>query len=323
MKCPKCRYNQRARCGMKCDRCGYEFVFNPKDPATRGLTDGKFEACIRAASQNGTTYFTRNQLYAVFCRRMRGSPAGAAIGAVVALAAAAVFAAMELWPFGFMAGILGVGLLFSAMESAMRKYTPQQFDRLLDTWLSSGRTIDRLIEKPSLHDPPPEWSEPDIYDYGVERLLIVERDILVDLFVKNGVHAEQRMLVLSESGYPEYLLPVARRLLEEQPDLVVFLLHDATEHGVMMQERVLASGLLPLSQHPIVDLGLFPSDFRKLKRTNQFDPDNKKRALPVDAMMLPFMTLGLAAAMAEGTTLGTLIEQQQERVADASTISFG
>ncbi len=121
------------------------------------------------------------------------------------------------------------------------------------------------------------------------------------------------MLVLSESGYPNYLLPMARRLLTEQPDLPVFLLHDATTHGAAMEGRVLANGRLPLDGHPVTDIGMFSTDFQKLKRTKGFDPDNKHRALPVDAMMLPFMTMGLEVAMVEGMTFSSMIEQHHKR----------
>lgn len=323
MKCPKCSHNHGVKYGMTCGGCGYEFAFSPKDRTTSGLTDGRFEACIRTASQNGTTYFTRNQLYAVFCRRMSGSPGKQMGCGLIVLVIAGVLAMTGVWPFAIIAGLMGLVIFFGGVQTSRRKFTPQHFDGLLDTWLSGGRPIDRLIEEPSLHDPPPDWSEPDIYDYGVERILIVEHDILVDLFVKNGVHAEQRMLVLSETGYPEYLLPVARRLLDEQPSLSVFLLHDATTHGAAMEERVLASGLLPLGSHQITDLGMFPMDFQKLKRTKRFDPDNSHRALPVDAMMLPFMTMGIGAAMAEGVPLGTMIQQQQERGTDGGSSDFG
>lgn len=317
MKCPTCGHNQKVKYGLACGGCGYRFVFNPKEPATRGLTDGKFDACIRAASQNETLYFTRNQLQAAYCRRMSGSPLKQIGCGIVALVFAAVLATTEVWPVVIISGLVGLGFVAAGIQASRRKITPRHFDMLLDRWLSGGRTIDRLLEEPALHDPPPQWSEPDIYDYGVERLLIVERDILVDLFVMNGVHAEQRMLVVSETGYPDYLMPVARRLLEEQPDLPVFLLHDATVHGVAMAERMRVSDVLPLEGRTVTDLGMFPTDFQMLNRTKRFDPDNTHRALPVDAMMLPFMTMGLGAAMTEGMTLGAMIEQQHRSTTSA------
>ena len=276
MKCPECSNNQKVKDGMKCSQCGYSFTFNPKEYATSGMTDGKFMACLRAASQNNTKWFTENQLYAALCRRR----------------------AKSIFP-SFIADLF------------KPKTRPDYLTELLRRWESGGKKMENWIPKPSLHEPPPEWSEPDIYDYGVERILVVERDILVDWFVKNGVHAEQRMLVLAESGYPQYLLPVARRLLEEQPNLPVFLLHDATAQGSGMKDRLLAGGLLPLEGRQVTDLGMFPTDFRQLKQTRYFDPDDTQRALPVDAMMLPFFAMGLEMAMAEQMTFETMMAEQQ------------
>ena len=319
MKCPQCSRNHRLRRhGMKCRYCHYHFCFNPKAQGTRRLTDGKFLACVRAASQNDTTYFTRNQLYAVYCRRLRKSPVTSLVigGVLLMVAAGTYFIARhdnpEVRGVDYVLGVAGIIVIGFGQYIARQGIPRQYFDFVLGRWLGHGRKLDRLLEQPSLHEPPPEWNELDIYDYGVERLLIVEHDLLVDLFVKNGVHAEQRMLVISESGYPDYLMEVARRLLDEQPDLPVFLLHDATAHGTAMQERLLSSGMLPVESHPLVDLGMRPLDFRKLKRTKQFDRANSNRDLPVDALLLPFMTMGLGIAMTEQMAFSEIIEGQDE-----------
>lgn len=311
MKCPECGYNQRAKLGPTCGECSYEFVFNPKESATKGLTDEKFAACIRNANQNGTAYFTRNQLYAVCCRKLYDSPLkkiGCGIAFLIVASVLGILDTGFLDVFVTVAALIYIG---AGIYAAFRKFTPADFDILFDKWRSAGKPIKNLIEEPSLHQPPPEWNEPDIYDYGVERLLIVERDILVDLLVRNGQHAEQRMLVISETGYPDYLLPVARRLLEEQPSLPVFLLHDANAHGAGMEERVIASSFLPLDRKNITDLGMYPEDFQKLKRTSRYDPGNASRSLPVDALAMPFLATGLATAMSEGIAFQTMLAQQE------------
>jgi hypothetical protein len=314
MKCPECGYDQKVKYGLKCGGCGYEFLFNPKESKTRGMTDGKFLACLQLASQNGTMCFTENQLYAAFCRKLTPSNWPVRLLGLVLVAIGGIFAFEGSKTAGLFMLLFGAILVAATFGKTVAKQTVgrSRFQDSLSHWRAAGRPIERLIEHPSLHEPPPEWSESDIYDYGVERILIVERDILVDLLVKNGVHAEQRMLVLAESGYPAYLQPLARRLLQERPDLPLFLLHDATTHGADMEKRVLAGGMLPIDEHPITDLGMIPADFQKLKRTKLFDPENKERALPVDAMMLPFLTLGLGAAMTEGMAFSTMLERQHQ-----------
>lgn len=325
MKCPECSYDQKAKYGLKCDGCGYEFTFNPKDPETPGFTDGKFKACLRAASQNDTKYYTENQLYAVYCRREAPNTLPFMILATLLLIVGGCLGFTPFPYFGLAPAAFGVIILLDTLRNIIgnKRLNRDHFQTLLNKWRENGHKTDRMIMEPALHDPPPEWNETDIYDYGVERLLIVEHDILVDLLVKNEVHADQRMLVLSETGYPGYLLPLARRLLEERLDLPVFLLHDATDHGIEMEQRLTASRMLPLDGHPVTDLGMHPADFQKLKRTKHYASNDKTRALPVDAMLLPFLTAGLGTAMAQDISLGNLIQASNKGSAYDGGFDFG
>ena len=306
MKCPECGYNQKVKHGLTCGRCNYTFCFNPK---TSGMTDRKFSVCIRSASQGGTQWFTENQLYAALCRRISGPQwrlafAGLFVGLLLGIYLAPSIAGVVVYTIvGTIAGAIAGYFIRSTVDRFF-------FDERLKQWKSHGKSIDKLLSEPSLLEPPPEWTEPDIYDYGVEHILIVERDILVDLFVRNGFHAERRMLVLSESGYPSYLVPVARKLIEERSDLPVFLLHDATAHGAAMEQRIRAGDLLPLRDHPVTDFGLFPVDFKRLKHTKYFDVANQERSLPVDVLMYPFLVMALGSAFTNGGTFSTLLPQQ-------------
>ena len=322
MKCPKCSYDQKAKLGLKCGGCGYRFTFNPK--TTPGLTDGKFLGCIQSASQNDTVWFTENQLYSVFLRKSPRAVGCAMVLGVLLLIGGCVLAFKGSGMAGIPLVVIAVGLIIFSLKNPQGPgVSLAKFKRHLDRWRKDDKPIGKLLQEPSLHEPPPEWDEPDIYDYGVERILIVERDILVDMFVKNGLHAEQRMLVVAESGYPDYLVPVAERLLNERKDLPVFLLHDATLHGIEMEERVLESGILPIAGHPLTDLGMFPKDFRKLSRTQHFDPKNEDRSLPADAMMLPFLTMGLGAAMLGGIAFSAMLEEEGRRSMVSGGMDFG
>ncbi len=318
MKCPECGYNQKVKYGLTCGHCNYTFCFNPKESGPLKVTDGKFRACIKSASQQGTQWFTENQLYAAFCRRMSRPrwkfvligliPIAVAVALILEDEDAADPSALGLFAGGVVLTIVLAIACYFTRPAVERRF----FDGCLKAWKVKGKLGEGpgLLTKPSLNKPPPEWTEPDIYDYGVEHILIVERDILVDLFVKNGFHADRRMLVLSESGYPSYLAPVARKLMEERSDLPVFLLHDATAHGVEMEQRIRAGDLLPLRDHPVTDLGLFPADFKRLKRTKSFDAANRERSLPADALLFPFLVMGMGHAFTHGGTFSTLLAQQ-------------
>lgn len=319
MQCPECSYNQHARQGLTCSNCGYVFTFNPKHPGK--LTDGKFLAMIRVASQNDTRYYTQNQLYGVYCRRVPDPRWGCGIAAGLALLLG-ILLANFLWAAMFL--LVGMALAMFLLLSFMRPdvKSPEDFDAWVRSWLQAGKPLTRMLREPGLHEPPPDWSEPDIYDYGAERILIVERDLLVDLFVRNEEHAEHRMLVMAESGYPQYLLPLAQRLLAQRSDLPVFLLHDATTWGREMPARVQREQRFPLRAHPLIDLGFTPEDFRRLKPVERYAPRRGARDLPVDALPGSRLRTGLTLALEQQVPLADLLYDDQ-RLQGADSGNFG
>jgi hypothetical protein len=54
--------------------------------------------------------------------------------------------------------------------------------------------------------------------------LLIDEEVIVDVLVAYGFHTESRMLVMAETGYPDYLLAHAVRLMRDQPELPVYLL---------------------------------------------------------------------------------------------------
>lgn len=322
MKCPECAYHQQVSKGMKCAKCGYRFYLNPKEPKSYGMTDGRFLAAIRSAGQNGTAYFTKNQLYAAYCRQQKVSRTPTIIGIIIATVVAILLWVSIPGPLALLPAFLAFILLFPLFSSP-HTVPLQSFLSLIERWLNVGKPIDNLIQGPALHQPPPEWNENDIYDYGVERILIVQHDELVDLMVLNNAHAEQSMLVISESGYPQYLLPHAKRLLQERADLPIYLLHDADSVGRSMHSRIGRLNL-PIDNHPVIDLGMSAEDFKRLKRTHTFDQKSRGRELPVDALATPFLLTGLGACFATQTTMSALLaEHARESAVASSSSSFG
>jgi hypothetical protein len=206
-------------------------------------------------------------------------------------------------------GIVGLVLILVALVSYVKPPPPfDRFNALVQRWLQK-RDLPRLIQAPSLHQPPPQWQEQDIYDYGVERILVVERDILVDWFVLNNFHAQERTLVIAESGYPSYLKPVAERMLQENPNLPIYLLHDAGADGENMATRIARKPLL--ARHTAVDLGLFPNDVKALKRMNFMRLAREDYRMPVDYLPYAVIAPAVGAAMAGNITLAELIAATQ------------
>ena len=333
MKCPKCAHNQLVKDGLRCGKCGYPFAFNRK---VDGITDGKFLALLRTASKDDAHYFTYNQLYAAHCKRAGkytgdvGCGAGC-LGIVLGLGAlnAIGMGAYMLWddaadmadaaagwnpgivllPAGLLLGVLALFLLVRALSTPPERRPNDQLDEWLERWLRL-RPIEKLVRKPSLaQEPGLPYRERDLHDYGVEKLLIVDDDLLVDLFVKNGLHAEHRALVLSESGYPEYLLPTARRLLEERSDLPIVALHGSTANGVAMVSRLAHSTIFPLQGRQIFDAGLSPMQVPGIRALDPVAPKTMQNAVPVDYLPYGSLAAGVGGALATGLLLSTAIAQ--------------
>ena len=322
MKCPSCGGSHKRAYGMSCGSCGYVFKLDPK---VEGKGDGYFLALIRKASSNDTYYFTPTQLYAAYCRKEMKSPLWPfvitgvfLIGAVVLTIAEGVVFALALLAIAVIALLVG---LYRALRSPP---DPNKLRQLITKWLDRGGEIEKLVNEPALHQPPPKWPESDIYDYGVERILVVQHDLLVDLFVRNGFHSQERAIVLSESGYPSYIVPLAQKAIGQNPNLTIFLLHDSTADGQLMEERLRNSGLLPLDKVTLIDLGLSPDDVKRLKRLRPLRPASVNYELAVDTLNYQMLAVGISACLVSGVALASLLEQQAAQgAAYESSTSFG
>jgi hypothetical protein len=264
---------------------------------------------------------TKSNLQPVGCAGVVLLFAGAALFvAGLATEITALYAGLLPAMFGIL--LIIVGRKTTQLSPAKTLAPPdQKLREWVRKWEAAGRPIPRLLRAPTLDRAPGPYREKDIYDYGVEKILIVQHDILVDLFVKNNLHAEQRALVLSERGYPGYLLPVAQRLLAERPDLPVVLLHDSTPEGVSMMARMLASSVLPLAGRKLVDAGITPRSVSSIKSLAPTLPGNHGNAVPVDYLPFGALAGGLAGMAAAGLLLPAAIahaEALQQRPPYAS-----
>lgn len=308
MKCPQCQSKQKHSQGMNCVSCGYQYVINPKTSGS--LSDNKLQVLASNVSGNGTYHFTYHQLLGYFLRRtLAEKRRGSVILAVICVVAVPIMWVVDLRFCMVVPIIVFLGSMLSLWgrlpvakpDVALRV----QMDKALDDWKAAGRELEKMITKPTLHEPPPDWPDRDVYDYGVERILVVEHDLLVDLFVLNGFHTLHNALVIAESGYPDYLLPRLQQLLQERADLPVYLLHDATPDGVAMQDRIHSATDLPFGEHPIVDLGLMPQDVAMIQSLRWTKHTSfPQMGLPVDLM--PYATLAAIAgdAIDTGQPLG-------------------
>ncbi len=120
----------------------------------------------------------------------------------------------------------------------------------------------------------------------------------------NGFHSQERALVMSYSGYPDYLMPQLEKCLQHQPDLPVFLLHDGQRAPAMMAESVRRL----VADRQVVDMGLSlnaPAEIKRLKKVRM----PRRVAVPLDFLPYLMLTNGIAAAMLHQMTLSELVGQ--------------
>ncbi len=317
MKCPKCERNHPKKEGQTCT-CGYHFVFNPAED--KDMTDGKMAALIRGVSNNGTYFFTRNQLYAQYCRKtLLGARGARKASTVLTVILGIVFLASLFGLVGASSLMWGIFFIIALLiRVALRgklAFSRQEFNNLLGRWHSSHKE-EKLLTKPRLQSPPKEWTEKDIYDYGVERILIVDDDLLVDQFVLNGFHAQEKALVISITGYPEYIGTHMEKILQESPDIPVFFLHAAPteEHAAygLRKAQALVGG------REITDLGLMHDDLKAMPGLKILPSEDWKNRIPVDAIAFGGLSLMLTAALTQGLPLsGVMAAAASDSSADA------
>ena len=271
---------------------------NAPETAAGGVSEAEWRELARQASADGARYFTENQLY---CRYARGRVRVTRyISRRGKLGLAMIVVGLGIWIYGLKADwgltlVLGIAITLGGVAQVgtgvITRRDPaarEPVTRWLEQWLV-GQPLPKLIRSAELGHAGLELSPP-----RVECLLIVEHDILVDLLLKNDAHQQLSALIISESGYPERLVPEARRLLDERSDLKVVALHDATQRGVELKSRLQASSALPLGDRAIVDAGLFAAEVGQIEELAAAFPASAFTQVPIDALSLPTLLAGLS-----------------------------
>ena len=116
-----------------------------------------------------------------------------------------------------------------------------------------GRPDSALTRRVSDHAPVAR--EPDVVDYSFDRVVICDRARTVDLLLANNFHFENNCAVLSVDGYPPHVFDTVRAMLQRNPRLEIYVLHDATGAGCRLAHR-LANEPEWFEDRDVVDVGL-------------------------------------------------------------------
>jgi hypothetical protein len=251
MRCPDCKHQQKYRDGARCGKCGYQFVFRKKDDK---ISDSSLQQMIQRLSDNGHYAFTATQLALEICRSWRGKQQ--LIGGVifVTIIALGLFFVIGHWGISLIA--LAVGALFALGMSQWRKTAlPFHTACALIRRYHQAHPISALADGMAFQQ---QTAAVDLQDlnYAPERILVVERDELVDLLIRNRFHLTTKTAVLSRTGYPTWVLSACQNFLRQHPNTPVQLLHDASLRGFHWHAQLTADPHWILAGHRLMDLGL-------------------------------------------------------------------
>lgn len=135
-------------------------------------------------------------------------------------------------------------LTYDAYRATLRRHGPESVPGLLPPAVPGPRRA------AGRHTP-----EPDLFDYGLPRLLVCESDDIAAMLRANGVPMESACPVYGASELP--LDPGVLRMLALAERGTVYLLHDASARGLTFPARFARSVDVPEGVR-VVPLGLRP-----------------------------------------------------------------
>ncbi len=270
----------------------------------------EIETIIARATGNGTYQVTRNQLLTAYLQLSGQSNSQGCFRLLVALGFVFVGAPIAV----IMDSLLGAGFAVFASGVLLSWHmwpgaTPEAFEKLLDRYLAGGGNIPALLGPQAVATAPPGAPEPDIYSYGVQRILIVDDDAAVDLLVRNNFHAQHQIAITSLNGYPSYLSAVISRLLTN-PQVKIYLLHRAGDSNAStFYHRVASDPRIGHRGENLLSCGFTDDNVASLPALAPV-PKSLKKTLPVD--MVPYATLSglLAQAIGQHRSITAIVAEQ-------------
>ncbi|MCX5231605.1 hypothetical protein [Streptomyces sp. NBC_00233] len=231
---------------------------------TVGVADRAITAAAARAGAPGGLRFTERQLYYETCRVL--SPGSTLLRGRVP---------------GTPAPVLRLPVFTRALEARGRETVPGLLPPLPEPVARVEPAPSREPSERSESSESSRSSEPDLYDYGLPRLLMCQDRSIAGMLLANHVHLEAACPVFAATD----ALPLDPRLLaalQRAEGATVYVLHDASPAGLAFPALVRA-GLGPVPGVRVVSLGLVPRHAAALRL-----PTGRGRAPgPADRAALP------------------------------------
>ena len=127
-------------------------------------------------------------------------------------------------------------------------------------------------------------AEPDLTSYSFDRALVTDHADTAAMLVANNFHFENNCAVLSVDGYPEGVADTVLTMLQRNPELKVYALHDASAEGCSLPLSLREERWFPDPAINVIDLGLRPRHAKTMRLftligASQTVPDSLREVL--------------------------------------------
>ncbi|RDH42548.1 hypothetical protein B9G39_03295 [Zooshikella ganghwensis] len=260
MICPSCECFLKGY-NTQCS-CGYKFIFHAK---TEPFNDNKMKKLELKASALNTRYFTKNMLYSVFLKATSRSFYAPLIIAIIICSLISIILVGTLSLIGFIIALIIFVIVIKLVFNASKPMSIEDFSSYYKRWVDAGRNNNYLINKPKLKNPPAKCQENDIFNYGAERIIVVDDPLFVDCLILNDEHMRSKSLIVSKDGYPLYLKNQFKILLEQADNIPVLLLHATKLNKVKMVLAIEKNFNVKLNPKQVYDIGYYEEQIKQAK----------------------------------------------------------
>lgn len=310
MKCIHCGKDSKLkeRTNGRCKHCQRPFAFEPTKQQGVSITDPGFQAAIVAATGQGRLAITARQLYYQTLRPQAGRERrrkeqqgsgglifGIVVGGFVFFACGVVGRVFPLRLAGLIAGVVIlftiVGWVMSRRSSrraAGLSMAPQiDFARFQQDFLYRWQQVHGPIAK--LLPPPTTANDgggrsahaEELQHYSFDRLLVCDRAETAAFLLANNLHTETNTPIISADGYPQAAYAQVLAMVRRNPNLQVFVLHDADTAGCLLPLQLREDPRwFPQPSMAIIDIGLRPRQVAARGGAIVLVPQGAATALP-------------------------------------------
>ena len=266
MKCIRCgkdcTYPERS--DHKCPHCKGAFALEPR--TGDALNDVMLDAAIKAVSADGKVRWNLDNLYYEVCRRKYSKTKGCGCGIACLMGTEVIFS-KSLVEHGIL--ITAMGLLIGGAAYAVSRestlFDRNSFNQCWTKWANTHGIPASLIVPQPVKQKAAQL-ESDVGDYSFDRAVICDQARTVDLLLANNFHFENNCAILTLDGYPSHAFKTVKAMLQRNPRLRVWVLHDCTPAGCQVAYTLKNDPDWFPQGVQIIDVGLRPQHAPPLKK---------------------------------------------------------